>query len=136
MSVKTIRQALEVALNTWATANNVTIAWQNFEFKPTINTTYIKASILPAETENPTLGDGHNRKQGIFQLLICSKDGTGMASAETLADSLLNYFSRGESFTVSGITVRILESPSVNPAFNDEGWLILPVSIRYTVDLF
>lgn len=136
MSVKSIRQALEVALNTWAIANNTVISWQNIPYKPTEGTSYVRASLIPAETLNPTLGDSFNRKIGIFQLLVYVKEGIGNAAAETLADSLLNYFARGESFVANSITVRILESPSVSPALNDGGWYILPVSVRYSVDIF
>lgn len=136
MSVKSIRQALEVALNTWATTNSKPIAWQNVPYEPTEGTLYVRASILAAETQNPTLGDGHNRKIGIFQLLVYAKEGNGSSSAETVADSLLSYFARGESFTAGTVTVRILESPSIAPAINDGGWYIVPVSVRYTVDIF
>lgn len=96
----------------------------------------MRAALLPADTENPTLGDSFNRKSGIFQLLLYFPDGGGMGSSETLADSLLNYFARSESFTSGGIVVRMLESPSINPSFTDGGWLVTPVSIRYTADIF
>lgn len=136
MSVKSIRQALEVALNTWATANSTAIAWQNVPYTPTIGTKYVRASMIPAETANPSLGDNHRRYEGIFQLLLCLPDGKGSADTDTLADSLLTYFARGESFTVSSVTVRILESPSINPSINDAGWYVTPVSIRYTSDIY
>lgn len=136
MSVKSIRQALEVALNTWATTNTTVIAWQNIQYNPTKGTKYIRASLLPAETLNPTLGDSFNRKEGILQLLLYFPDGTGVGASETLADSLLAYFARGESFTAGGIVVRMLESPSISAGFNDNGWFVTPVSIRYTADLF
>lgn len=136
MSVKSIRQALEVALNTWATANTTPIAWQNVPYKPSEGSVYVRASLIPAETLNPTLGDAFNRKIGIFQLLIYAKEGNGNSASETLADSLLTYFARGESFTAGSITVRILESPSISPAINDGGWYIVPVSVRYSVDIF
>lgn len=136
MSVKSIRQALEVALGTWATDNNIAVSWQNVAYTPIIGTKYIRASLLPAETQNPSLGDNHKRYEGIFQLLLCLPDGNGSYDTDTLADSLLNYFARGQSFTVSSVTVRILESPSVNPSFADAGWYTTPVSIRYTADIY
>jgi hypothetical protein len=137
MSVKSVRQALEVAVGTWSAANaNFPIAWENVPYKPAQNTAYLRLNLLPAETENPSLGDAHKRYVGILQASIYLKEGNGTAAATTTADSLLNYFARGHSFTVGQIVVRVLNSPSINPALNVEGWYILPVSIRYQADVF
>jgi hypothetical protein len=136
--IKKIRQALETALNTWASAQSpaVPVAWQNRAYTPTLGARYVQANILPAETENPSLGDDHKRFIGIFQVLIYSPDNKGAGDAETLAESLFTTFARGESFAASTVTVRILDSPSVLPSFNDNGWYVLPVSIRYQSDIY
>jgi len=133
-----IRQALETALNTWSLDQStvVPIAWPNKSYTPTIGTKYIKANILTAETENPSLGDDHKRYPGIFQLLLYMPDNKGSGDATRLADNLCEEFKRGKSFTASTVTVRILNSPSVLPSFNDNGWYVLPVSIRYQSDIF
>lgn len=136
MSVQAVRQALEVAFNTWATANNVDIAWQNRPYTPAINTMYVRATMLPAETLNPSLGDDHRRYVGILQLLIYAPDGNGSGASEALADTLLTYFKRGESFTISSVLVRILDSPSISGGFNDNGWYVTPVSVRYQSDIY
>lgn len=137
MSIKSVRQALEVAISAWSSANaNFPIAYENVNYKPAQNTAYLRVNVLPAETENPSLGDAHKRYVGILQANIYLKEGNGTATASTTADSLLNYFARGESFTVGQIVVRVLNSPSILPALNADGWYILPVSIRYQADVF
>ncbi len=136
--IKKIRQALETALNTWASAQTpvMPVAWQNKAYTPTLGARYVQANILPAETGNPSLGDAHKRFIGIFQVLIYAPDNKGAGDAETLAESLFTTFARGTSFTASTVTVRVLDSPSVLPSFNDSGWYVLPVSIRYQSDIY
>lgn len=137
MSIKSVRQALEVAVGAWSTANsNFPVAWENVGYKPIQGTGYLRASLIPAETENPSLGDTHKRYVGILQANIYVKEGDGTATALIKADSLLNYFARGQSFTVGSIVVRILNSPSISTSVNADGWYILPVSIRYQADVF
>lgn len=135
---KAIRTALETALNTWAAAQSpvVPIAYQNVGYTPAIGTLYVRASMIPAETQNPSLGDAMKRYTGIMQLNIYGKDGNGSGANETVSDSLLSYFARGESFVSGGVTVRILQSPSINPPLNDAGWYITPVAIRYQADVY
>lgn len=136
MSQKSIREALEVALNTWATANSVGVAWQNVNFTPAANTNHARAYLLPAETLNPSLGDAHKRFIGIFQVSIYTQQNKGPGAAETLADSLCTTFARGESFTAEGVTVRILETPYTSPPQNDAGFYVNPVNIKYQADVY
>lgn len=136
MSVKSIRQALEVALNTWASANSVSVAWQNVKFSPSSGTKYVRVSILPADTQNPSMGDDHKRYIGLMQVLIYGDDAVGSSANETLVDSLFTSFARGLSLSAGGVSVRILDSPSVSPSFDDGGWYVTPVTIRYQADVF
>jgi hypothetical protein len=136
--IKKIRQALETALNTWASAQTpvIPVALQNKSYVPVIGNRYVQVNILHAETQNPSMGDAHKRFTGIFQVLIYAKDKTGAGEVETIAESLFTTFARGQSFTASTVTVRILDSPSISPSFNDNGWYVLPVSIRYQSDIY
>jgi hypothetical protein len=136
MSQQKIRAALETAFAAWATTNTVAVAWQNKPYTPVTGTKYCRPYLLPATTQNPSLGDAHKRMIGIFQVSLYLKLGDGPGAAETLADSLCSTFARGNGFTASGVTVRILESPSIRPAFNDEGWYVVPVDIPYQADIY
>ena len=136
MSHKAVRAALETALNTWATDNILPIAWQNRPYTPTVGTKYARAYLLPAETQNPSLGDTHKRLIGILQVSLYLPQGNGAGDAETLADSLCTAFARGQSYIASGVTVRVLDSPSVHPALDDTGWFVVPVDVRYQADIY
>ena len=136
MSQKTIRAALETALNSWATTNTVAVAWQNRHYTPTVGTKYARAYLLPAENLNPTLGDDHYRAMGILQVSLYLPDGPGPGAAEALADSLCAMFARGAAFTSGAVTVRMLDTPSISTASNEGGWYVLPVFIRYVADIY
>lgn len=135
MSQKAIRAALETELNTWAIANTFAVAFENRAYTPMTGTKYVRVFLLPAETQNPSLGTDHKRKTGIMQASLYMPFGTGPGTGETLADSLAATFERGTSFTASGVTVRILDDPSIAPALPGDGWYAIPVSIRYQADI-
>lgn len=138
MTQPRIRTALESRLNTWAAAQSpaVPVAWQNVAYTPTTGTRYVRASLLSGETQNPIYGPLHRRLIGILQVDIVAPTGTGMAASEALAESLCTQFKRGTTLTQSGLQIIMDYSPSIGPAQIDEGWVFLPVSIRYRADDF
>lgn len=136
MSQKSIRAALETAFNTWASSNTVAVAWQNRPYTPTIGTKHARAYLLPADNQNPTLGSEHYRAIGIMQVLLYVPDGAGPGAAETLIDSLVLSFKRGQSYTSGSVTVRILETPSAGTGSNENGWYVVPIFIYYTADIY
>lgn len=135
MSQKAIRAALEVALNTWATTNGVALAFENRAYTPTTGTKYARVFLLPAETQNPSLGTNHKRLIGIFQVSLYMPFGNGPGAGETLTDSLTTTFKRGTSFTSGSVVVRVLDDSSVAPALQEDGWNVIPVSVRYQADI-
>lgn len=138
MTQPRIREALETRLNTWAAAQSpaVPVAWQNASYTPTTGVRYVRATILPAETQNPIYGQMHRRLIGIFQVDVMAPTGTGMAASEALAESLCAEFRRGTTLTQDGLTVVMDFSPSIGTAQPEDGWVFLPVSIRYRADDF
>ena len=136
MTIKRIRTALESRLNSWATAQSVPVAWQNVPYSPTTGTRYVRAAILPAETQNPIYGPDHRRLIGILQVDIVAPIGSGMGAIDTLAESICTEFARGTTLTQSGLTIIMDYSPSIGPSLIDEGWVYTPISIRYRADDF
>jgi hypothetical protein len=138
MSLIAVRGALESALNDWSLLQLpvIKISYENTDFNPVINESFIKCFLIPADTDNPSLGDDHKRYYGIFKVLIYVPESGGTNLGNTIANSLFAKFERGSSFTLSGITVRILRSPSINPALYDDGWYVLPISIQYQSDIY
>ena len=136
MSQKTIRAALESRLKTWADAQvpAIHVAWQNVSYAPVSGTRYIRAYLLPAETFDGAITGDYKMYAGIFQLSIYSPDGTGTGAAETIAESVIALFAQNTAIVKLGLTIFIDRTPSMGPSMNDEGWHVLPVSIRYRVD--
>ena len=133
MSHKIIRSAIESKLSTWALAQSppIPIAWQNATFTPPSQARYLRAFLLPAETQNPDLGGDIRTFIGIYQVSICVPDGTGAGAAETIAESLIAEFPYGARLVQSGIAVVINRTPSQSPAMQEPGLYVVPVSISY-----
>lgn len=138
MTQPRIRAALESRLATWAAAQSpaLAVAWQNVAFTPAAGTRYLRATLLPAETQNPIAGAAHRRLIGLLQVDVVSPAGAGMGGEESLADLICAEFRRGTTLTQSGLQIVMDYSPSIGPAQIDEGWTFLPVSIRYRADDF
>lgn len=138
MSQPRIREALESRLNTWAAAQSpaVPVAWQNKDYTPTIGVRYVRAYLLSGDAQNPIFGAQHRRLVGLMQVDVVAPTGTGMAASEALAESLCAQFKRGTTLTQDGLTVVMDASPSIGPTLIEEGWVVLPVSIRYRADDF
>ena len=137
MSQKIIRSAIESRLNAWALAHSppIPIAWQNATFTPPTQARYLRAFLLPAETQNPDIGGDIRTFIGLYQVSICVPDGTGAGAAETIAESLIAEFPYGTLITQSGIKVLIRKTPSQSPAMQEPGLYVVPVSISYRADV-
>lgn len=95
----------------------------------TNKTDFIRYTLLPAASENIFLGDdGSVRHIGIIQLDIFIPLGIGLNNVMTHLDNIENYFIQGmfSDCVRIGIT-------SIEPAYEDEGWYIQPVTINYMV---
>lgn len=135
MSQIKVRRALEAALKTWATANTITVNWQN---TPSDNTLpkYVSPTIIPAEMIDPSIGANHKRYVGTLRVLVRTQSLTkGMLESETIAESLSNYFRRGSVFINAGLNVHIERSPSIRPSYIDGMYMIVPVDVQYRADL-
>lgn len=136
MSQKTIRAALESRLKTWADAQAPAIpcAWENVPYLPTVGARYLRPYMIPAATYDAAVTADITRYTGIFQVSIYMPEGTGAGAAETIAESLIALYPITISIDKSGLNIVIERTPSIGTAMHDEGWRVLPVSIRYRVD--
>jgi len=139
MSLTSIRAALDARLEAFTPA--LSIAWENMAYKPAANAPFVKVDLLPARTENPSMmgadaGTDLRRMRGIYQLLLNYPNNAGPGGAAVKADALVAHFPRGLSLVYGGVTVRVFNTPSIAPHFNDGSWYVLPVSIEYQADLY
>jgi len=108
------------------------VAWENVEYAPTVGTPYLRAYLLPAESEVITLGASpYIERRGIFQVDCVYPVGAGWSAAKTQAAAIVAAFPAGVSFVYNGLTVRVDRSWP-GPGMPDaNGWYKVPVSIRY-----
>lgn len=133
MSQIAIRAAFEKRLNEWAKAQSppILVAFENVAFTPPAGL-YLRAFLLPGETQNPSLGGSHQRRIGLFQVSVVAPINGGARPAEIIAEALEALFPRGLSLGPAQVDT----SPSVAPALSDGERYTIPVSIRYRADIF
>ena len=112
------------------------IAFQNVSFTPKVGVPYAQCYILPAKTQDPSIGDRHSRKTGVFQVSLCFPVNDGNAKIEAAKDSIENFFYRGRSFEKNGKWVSIDSTPSSTSASVQNGWYVLHISIDYRMEVF
>ena len=138
MSDSIIRQVLETQLKTLCSTftPSLPIAYQNVVFTPKVGVAYAQCYILPAKTRDPSIGDRHSRKTGVFQVSLCFPVNDGNAKIEAAKDSIENFFYRGRSFEKNGKWVSIDSTPSSTSTSVQNGWYVLHISIDYRMEVF
>jgi hypothetical protein len=135
MSHVTIFQLLEQRLN--ANAGGLAIVFENIKYKPQTPTPWMRLNFLPAQTDNPTMGDGFKRENGLMQVSLFYPVGEGATNARAQADALCMAFKRGTSMNSGTLRVLVDKAPFIGPSFTLDGaWFVLPVSVPYIGDVF
>lgn len=133
MSLIATRQALEVAL--FGMTPTIDIAWENQTYVPSSSVPYIRAVLMPSEPENPTMGDGFHRLNGLLYLEFFYPKSTGSATAAARAELTKTTFKRGNSFTNSGVKVIIDKTPEIGMGAVINEWWVLPFRARWHADI-
>lgn len=133
MSQKTIRKLYEQRLATWAAAKPISVAWQNAPFTPPAGA-YLRAFLLPADTDSQDLAGDHRAYTGVFQVSIVAPAGQGSAAAETLAEELAALFPNNLPLSNGEFGVQIVSPCSAGPAIQDGNRYTVPVWFRYRAD--
>lgn len=128
MSIIAIRAALETALA--AMSPTISYAWENASFSPVVGTPYARVFLLKAAPDNPEMGT-FTRDQGILQISLAYPLDTGPNAAEARAELIRDTFYRGATFTASGVSVTVLNTPEVAPAIIEPDRYVVPVRIRF-----
>jgi hypothetical protein len=111
------------------------IAWPNVNFTPTAGAGYLRASLLPAQSDQVTLGTaGRNRLRGLFQVAVVWPQGKGEVAPMDLAGRIIAGLKRGTIITNGGINVRVLSPPYVAPPVQEPDWVNIPVYVPYIAD--
>lgn len=130
MSNSIIRAELETRLKNWADAQTpkVPIAFQNAPFTKPTDGTFLEAFLIPSSTMNLEVSGKRKTLIGIFQVNCWAQRGKGMRTVEQLAQNVVNLF---PILPKTG-AVSIESTPNAeSPIWDDSGWVIVPVSVRY-----
>ena len=138
MSDSIIRQILESQLKVVcdSLSPKLPVAFQNVSFTPKVGVPYAQCYILPAKTEDPSIGDKHSRKTGIFQVSLNFPVNEGSTKIEATKDSIENFFYRGRSFEKNGKWLNVDSTPSSTSASVQNGWYVMHISIDYRMEVF
>lgn len=134
MSALNIRRAFEKRLALMSPA--LPTAYENVNYVPVTGTAYQRASLLPAQPENPTLGDAYHREVGVFQVSLYYPVNVGSATAETRAEAVISHFKRATSMIEGSQSVLVIQTPTRTPAQVIDGWYVIFVSIFYRSEVF
>lgn len=134
MSNRLIRSMYEQRLAAWASARSLPVAWQNVQFTPPASGIYLRAFLLPADTDSLDLEGAHRLYAGIFQVSIVAPSGHGSGAAEQLAADLDAEFPCNLRLTSGSFAAQIISPCSQGPAIQGDTHLMLPVSFRYRAD--
>lgn len=136
MSTKACRVILESRLAAWATARvpALRIAYENVQFVPAAGETYLRAHLLPADTESVDLKGDHRGYRGIFQVDIVRPIGSGPGPALDIAAELNALFPVNGRYTSGAVTAQVITPVSAGPAGQDASSYVVPVSFQYRAD--
>ena len=130
-----ILSALNNQLQDFLVVNPMDVAYPNVAYSPTRGTEYLEVDILPASTVSAAVGIGAcTRNIGIYQILVRVAPKKSFSEVKPIVDNLKTYFKMGTSILYNGVSVRVTKF-KVEPAMEDHGWFVQPISVYYRSDL-
>lgn len=138
-----IEKTLLDYLATLVTVPAFAVAWPNLGYEPVPGSSYLRASVLPNQTDLAGVGPGAaERHVGLFQVLVNGDENVGSAAVSDVADQVRTFFKTGTVIAGNGVRVRIGSYngsngvPWVSQGFNENGFRVIPVTIPYWCDIF
>jgi hypothetical protein len=126
MSLAEITESVYTHLNDEALAPVYVANYESKALPQPPDGEHLKLFVLPLPTD--TLGlVTPARENGLVQVNVFVKDGTGVVRPATLAQQVLDTFARGLKLT--GVQFDVVGS--IAPSFEIGGWYVTPVTIPY-----
>lgn len=122
-----IQRALDTHLN--SLTDRPYVAWPNAKATPLNGSSYIRPTLLPANSDLYTLNDV-NMNPGIYQIDIYAPLEKGLNSALTLADAIKDHFESNRRLTAGGDTV-FIQNISLGSAERQDAWYRVFLEINY-----
>lgn len=132
MSQKAIRALYEGRLNTWAKARvpALPVAFQNAAFTKPSTGSYLRAFLLPNDTDSRYLEGTDRVYMGVFQVSIVAPLNGGPAVAEGILSELDALFPAYLDLT-STLKVTTITPLSAAPAQQEPDAYVIPASFSY-----
>lgn len=139
MSNKIIRSAIEGRLKEWAAEQvpPIPVILQNRGAKPVVGERYLRGTLIPVDTLNPSQGAQHKRYSGMYQVSIYERENEGTGDSDDLAKAIEVLFACPTTITKGDLNVRVQQTPSIASSRPDEaGFFMTPVTIKYSAEDF
>ncbi len=105
------------------------IAWSNVEYTPTIGTTFVRPTLMPAGSQMATL-NGTLKNPGIYQVDIFTPVGKGEGAALIIADRIKMHFEANRRLVANSDTIFILQV-SLGKGERENAWNHIFVEVNY-----
>lgn len=124
---KNTKIALDSKLN--ALTGSTPIAWENIPYKPVLGTSYIRQTLIPAQSQDIDLGT-LQLNQGIYQVDVFYPVNQGVATLLEKMDDIYDLF-KGAVLTVGDTKVNINSIARLRFS-QEESWLMGSVQINFS----
>jgi hypothetical protein len=139
MSDRIIRSLFEARLKAWADARlpKLPIAYEDVSFAPPADgSAYLKAFLLPGNTDSEDLEGKHTSYRGVFQISVVTATGSGRGAAGLIAEDIAMLFPNNLALTKADFTVYVRSPMATAAALQGETTSSLPLSFQYRADTF
>lgn len=106
---------------------------ENQRFKPAINNTWVRVTLLPSETVKQSVGlGGYNQLNGTYQISLFFPAGrVDIDTCNELADAVVDNFVAALFLNEGTTTVNVIDSWR-DVSITESDWFQLPVYVRWT----
>lgn len=139
MSDRIIRSLFEAHLKAWADARlpKLPIAYEDVAFTPPANgAAFLKAFLLPGNTDSEDLEGKHTSYRGVFQVSVVTASGAGRGAAALIADEIAALLPNNLALTKAGFKVFVRSPMATAGAIQGDTSSSLPLSFQYRADTF
>ena len=108
---------------------NLPIAYPGMNFTPPTKGQWLEVSVFRNEPANQPLANKRGVEQGIMQITVCGRPGSGMVPLRNTALNILAAFPKGFLFASYH---RIVNNPYMLSLITESDKIMLPVSMSYS----
>lgn len=111
------------------------IARQNAIYNPITDTPFVKSENIPTLRRRRTMGpDGWQRYEGLYRVIVCTKEGVGVGENYLLTDKVLTQFDSSTDLSFSNTSDLLYTEDLDELLFEDGESMTLNRLVSITVD--